>query len=114
MITDADVSKLEKTFVTKNGLEKELGRFATKKDLEETEIKLNKRIDRLSKEIDFKLEPLMEFKEEFSGFKSSVLKSLDWLVGAFKKFDEEYLTLTEQNKRISKRVSNLEERFIPS
>lgn len=33
MITDADVKKLEKTFVTKKFFKKELGRFATEDDL---------------------------------------------------------------------------------
>lgn len=112
MITDADVKKLEKTFITINGLKKELNLFATKKDLVETENKLNKRIDRLSKEIDFKLEPLMEFKEEFSGFKSSVLKTLDWLVGAFTKFNEDHTVLTEQNGRAHKKLDNHENRII--
>ena len=82
MITDADVKKLEKT-------------FATKEELKKTESQLNNRIDRLSQNIDYKLAPLIEFKEDFSSFKSSVLKTLDWLVGAFKKFEEEHLVLTE-------------------
>ncbi len=33
MITDADITKLKKTFVTKDDLKKELDRFATKDDL---------------------------------------------------------------------------------
>jgi len=99
MITDTDVKKL-KTI------------FATKKDLELTESKLNKRMDRLSKEIDFKLEPLMEFKEEFSDFKSSVLKTLDWLVGAFTKFNEDHTVLTEQNDRAHKKLDNHEKRIL--
>lgn len=98
MIIDADVKKLEKT-------------FATKAELKQTEFSLNKRIDRLSKEIDFKLEPLMEFKEEFSDFKSSVLKSLDWLVGAFTKFNEEHAVLTEQNGRAIDKLNNHEKRI---
>ena len=108
MITDKDVKKLEKTFATKN-------------ELKETELRLNKRMDRLSKDIDYKLEPLIIFKEEFSEFKSSVFKSLDWLVSAFKKFEEEHLVLSEQNKRTSgkldnheKRIFSLEQRVIAS
>lgn len=99
MITDKDVKKLEKT-------------FATKKDLKDSESRLNKRIDRLSEDIDYKLEPLFEFKEEMANFKDSVLKSLDWLVGAFKKFEEEHTVLTAQNKRTNGKLDNHEARIV--
>lgn len=36
-----------------------------------------------------------QFKNEFIEFKNYVTKTLDWLVGAFKKFDEEYTIATE-------------------
>ncbi len=75
MITDADVKKLENT-------------FASKKDLIETELRLNKRIDRVTKYVNFELEPINEFKKEFTEFKENTQKSLDWLVRAFKKFEE--------------------------
>ena len=101
MITDADVKKL-KTI------------FSTKEDLKGTENYLNYKIDTLEKKVD-------DFKVEFTGFKDSVLKSLDWLVGAFKKFEEEHTVLTEQNKRANgkldnheKRIFSLEQRIVTS
>lgn len=103
MITDADVKKLEKKFATKVELKNELNKV---------EIRLNKRIDRLSKEIDHKLEPLMEFKEEFTSFKGSVLKTLDWLVSAFTKFNDEHSVLTEQNNRTRLKIENHEDRIV--
>lgn len=105
MITDADVKKLEKTFVTKGELKRELARFSTKNDLKSTENYLNYKIDSLEKKVD-------EFKEEFVGFKDSVLKSLDWLVGAFKRFEEEHLVLTEQNGRAIDKLEDHEKRII--
>ncbi len=76
----------------------------TRKELKGTENYLNYKIDTLEKKVD-------NFKEEFTGFKDSVLKSLDWLVGAFTKFNEEHTVLTEQNKRTNVKLDNHEERI---
>lgn len=89
MITDSDIRKMKQVFVTKEDLKKELRTYATKKDLKSTENFLNYRIDTLERKVD-------DFKNEFIDFKERVLKTLDWLVGAFKKFDEE---LTISNHR---------------
>lgn len=102
MITDADVKKLKIIFTTKKDLKKT--ELLLKRDLKSTENYLNYKIDTLEKKVD-------DFKEEFIGFKDSVLKSLDWLVGAFKKFDEEHTVLSEQNKRTNGKLDNHEKRI---
>ncbi|MFA5770193.1 MAG: hypothetical protein WC894_01700 [Patescibacteria group bacterium] len=98
MITDADVKKLKTIFATKKDLE------GLRVDLKGTENYLNYKIDSLDKKVD-------KFKEEFTGFKDSVLKSLDWLVGAFTKFEEEHTILTEQNGRANGKLDNHEARI---
>lgn len=106
MITDADVKKLKTVFATKADLKK------LELNLKGTENFLNYKINTLEKKVDF-------FKEEFKEFKDSVLKSLDWLVGAFTKFNEEHTVLSEQNKRTNiklenhgKRIFTLEQRVV--
>lgn len=98
MITDADVKKLEKTFATKN-------------DLKESEWRLNKRIDRMTKYVDFEIEPVTDFKKEFKDFKNKVFDKLDWLIGKYNKFEEEHLVLTEQNERTNDKIDNHEKRI---
>lgn len=106
MITDADVKKLEKTFATKN-------------DLKESEGRLNKRIDRMTKYVDFEIEPVTDFKKEFKDFKNKVFDKLDWLIGKYNKFEAEHTVLTEQNNRTNdkidvheERISGLEQRIV--
>ena len=102
MITDADIKKLKTIFATKKDLEKT--ELLLKRDFKSTENYLNYKIDSLEKKVD-------EFKEEFVEFKDSVLKSLDWLVGAFKKFNDEHTILAEQNKRSNDKLNNHEKRI---
>lgn len=99
MITDEDVKKLEKT-------------FATKKDLKDSESRLNKRIDRMTKYINFELEPVNDFKKEFNDFKDKVFDKLDWLIGKYKKFEEEHTVLIVQNKRTNSKLDNHEVRIV--
>ncbi len=103
MITDADVKKLKTIFTTKKDLEKT--ELLLTRNLKSTENYLNYKIDTLEKSVN-------EFKGEFTIFKDSVLKSLDWLVGAFKKFGEEHTVLTEQNGRAIDKLENHEKRIM--
>ncbi len=65
---------------------------------------LNYKIEALSNE-------LKEFKNEFIEFKDYVTKTLDWLVSAFKKFDEEHTVFSEKSMRISTKLDNHESRI---
>jgi len=77
MITDADIVKLKKVFVTKQELKREIDRANNYTE---------KLFMSLSKD-------LLDFKKEMVEFKERTSKTLDWLVGAFKKFDEEHTIL---------------------
>lgn len=92
MITDKDIKKMKAVFATQEYVDK--------------------RFDRLFMHLDNRFEPLEKMKKDFDEFKDKVYISLDWLVGAFKKFDEEHTVLTEQNKRINKRLTSIEQRII--
>ncbi len=98
MINDRDIKKLKII-------------FATKKDLKASEIRLDKKIDGVIKYIDFKSEPIGEFRTEFIDFKERVLKTLDWLVDAFKKFDEELIVKTHQDTEVEDKLENHEIRI---
>lgn len=79
--------------------------LATKKELKSTENYLDYKIETARKESE-------QFIKEFHDFKDSVLKSLDWLVGAFKKFDEEHTVASEQFTRLDDKVGNHEKRIM--
>ncbi len=104
MITDTDVKKLKRTFVTKGDLKKGLGRFATKEYVD-------KRFERLFKYLDQRFEPLDKLVNGFDEFKNKVLTNLDWLTGKYKKFEEEHTVLTEQNSRNINELGNHEKRI---
>lgn len=91
MLTNTDIKKL-KTI------------FATKEELKTTERYLTHKFDALEIRVN-------EFYNEFKEFKDSVLKTLDWLVGAFKKFDEEHAILSERYLSINKTIENHEDRI---
>lgn len=84
MLTKTDFVNLRKEFVTQKGFRYEIN-------------KLHKRID--------------GFQEEFHEFKDSVLKTLDWLVGAFKDFKDELQILTSRYPDIHDRLDSHEVRI---
>lgn len=110
MITDADVKKLEKTFVTKKYFDDKLD--VAKRDLKDTELRLNKRIDRVTKYVNFEIEPVTDFKKEFKDFKNKVFDKLDWLIGKYNKFEDEHNVLSEQNTRTNNKLDNHEDRIV--
>ncbi|MEK7633442.1 MAG: hypothetical protein AAB437_01210 [Patescibacteria group bacterium] len=110
MITDTDVKKLKAVFVTKKDLKNTEHVFDKK--LQETEERLNKRIDRGTEYINFHLEPLQQFKKDFEDFKNKMFDRFDWLFGKYKKFEDEHVVLTEQTNRVNGKLDNHEERII--
>lgn len=101
MITNYDIKKMKAVFATKDDLKS----FATQEYVD-------KRFDRLFLYLDNRFEPLEEMKKDFDKFKDKVFISLDWLVNAFKKFDDEHTVLSEQNKRTNGKLEDHEERII--
>ena len=94
---------------SKTDLKATENRFSNK--LKETEDRLNKRIDRVLKYIKFEIEPLKEFNKEMREFKNKVLDRLDWLIGKYEKFEQEYTVEVEQNRRILDKLENHENRI---
>ena len=102
MLTDGDISKLKKVFVTKeelfsaeSGLRKDINNFKKSVDI---------RFDIVENAID-------KFSKDFTEFKEHTYKTLDWLVSAFKKFDEEHTILTVRYSKINKTIDNHETRI---
>jgi len=104
--------------------------FATKKDLSDLRSATQKDLSNLRKEItddlrkeikstqfylDYKIEmykkEIDKFKKEFIDFKDKALTNLDWLVGAFKKFEEEHMVLTGKYSTINVKLDNHESRI---
>lgn len=82
--------------------------------------KMNKSIDerfkKMQEYLDFRLEPLDTLVKDFYEFRSNVFDKLDWLIGQYKRFDEEHTVLTESygsNARVlsdhAKRIKELEQ-----
>ena len=86
-------------------------RLATKNDLKELEYKLNSRMDRMQKYIDFKINPFEEMHRDFYDFKNKIFDRLDWLIDRYQKFEDEYTIQVEQNKRILDRLENHKNRI---
>jgi|GEM_PF-1798264 len=115
MITDTDINKMKKIFITKEDLKRELKDFVTKEDLKnaftDSESGLNKRIDRVVDSIDYRFERFEKLEKDFRVFKDFTTRTLDWLVGSFKKFEEELIVMNYQSKRVLDRLENHETRI---
>ena len=95
MITDEDITKLKQIFVTKQELKLEIDRA-------------NNYTEKLFMAL---TKDLSDFKNEMREFRDRTNKTLDWLVGAFKKFDEEHSILTARYSTIGKTIDNHETRI---
>lgn len=73
-------------------------------DLKRDVTLLSFRVDSIEKEIKI-------FRQEFIDFKDKVYTNLDWLVGAFKKFDEEHSILTGRYSDVNEKLDNHETRI---
>ena len=104
MITDADVKKLSKAFVTKNDLKKGLDRFATKEYVD-------KRFERLFKYLDYRFQPLDKLVKDIDELNNKISTNLDFLMGKYTKFEDEHTVLTEQTNRVNGKLDNHEERI---
>lgn len=110
------VAKFEKYFITKN----EFNSF--KKEFFQTRNKFNKDHKNLINSVDFRFlnvlesiyklsKELADFKREMMDFKDHMYKTLDFLVGSYKKFDEEHSILTTRYSTIGKTIDNHEKRI---
>src|SRR3989338_9320627 len=104
MITDADIKKMKKVFVTKSDLKS----FATKDDLKAfaTQEYVDKRFERLFKYLDHRFEPLDKLVKGFDELNNRISTNLDWLMGKYTKLDDEHMVATEQTNRVNVKLDN--------
>jgi len=86
--------------------------FATKKDLDKKINEVNTRIGWVMQYLEFHLEPLRKFIEDFAEFRNQTQTSLDKLSGDYQKFDEEHMILTQHNSDINNRLEGHEIRIV--
>ena len=86
------------------------------KTLGKQDEKFSKRFKAIQASIDFSLKPIIQEQEINKKFRFEVMKTLDWLVGAFKRFDEEhsilagnYSNVTDQLDDHGQRIDKLEQ-----
>ena len=75
---------------------------------------LDKKIDKVIHYMNLKFESIEEKLIKLDSINTGlerIAKTLDWLVGKYKKFDEEHVILSEQNERINNRLDIHEDRI---
>jgi hypothetical protein len=110
--------RLDKKFATKDDLKNfatkdDLKNFATKDDLKNfaTKDDLKKSIERVLKYIDFKLEPIEEFRKKFDIFQDHINRTLDWIVKKLEKYDQEYTIMSARYPEITDQLEDHETRI---
>lgn len=111
MITDKDVEKLTKTFVTKNDLKKELQGFATKADLEELEVRTAKIFAQNEQRMTGVEGNISKLQEDVSDIKHNMLTMEDNIIGAINKLQIENSITASYRPKIEnheQRITKLE------
>lgn len=101
-------------FITKKYLDKRLGKFKGELKSEltaEFDNKLVKLRDGLIFYIDQRLKPIEQKLTEFDDFKDQVLSRLDWLIGRYKKFEDEHSILTGRYSDVQVRLDSHDKRI---
>lgn len=98
--------------------------FITKKYLDNTIDKVDRKLDRTTNYMNLKFNVIEEKLTKLDSIDvrlESIMKTLDWLTGEYKKFNEEYIVASEQTNRVNgkldkheKRIFSLEQRVIAS
>jgi len=102
----------EKLWLMKDDLNKKIEE--TKQDLETKIDKVDKKLDRTTNYMNIKFNNIEEKLIKLDSIDSrleSIMESLAWLTGEYKKFDEEHTVLSEQNNRTNDTINNHEERI---
>lgn len=68
--------------------------------------------NRIKSYLDFRLKPLEEMMEDYYKWKDHVNKTLDWLVGAYQKFEEKYDFVSSKQVDTQNRLENHEGRIM--
>lgn len=75
---------------------------------------LDKRLDKVIKYIDLRFEAVDEKLKKLDTVDerlNRIMKQLDWLVGEYKKFDEEHMILTNKYTPLNEKLENHETRI---
>jgi len=96
MLTKKDFRELEKRFVTREYLDKRFESYDKS----------------LKTYLDVRFKPLEDISKEFYTFKDAVLSRLDWLIGQYKRFDEEHTVLSGRYIGIQSKLDNHETRIV--
>lgn len=96
--------------VTKEYLDEK--NYVTKENLSKVEKRLNMRMDRIMKYLEFHLEPLRKFMADFAKFKDQTQRNTDLLMGKYSKFDDEYVILTDQYSEVTEKLDSHEIRIV--
>ena len=102
----------EKLWLMKDDLNKKIEE--TKQDLETKIDKVDKKLDRTTNYMNIKFNNIEEKLIKLDSIDSrleSIMESLAWLTGEYKKFDEEHTVLSEQTNRTNDTINNHEERI---
>ena len=92
--------------LTKSYLDKKLN-----EKIGDAENRLNARMDRIMKYLEFHLEPLQKFIQDFAEFRNQTQTTLDKLSGNYQKFDDEHMILTNQYSEVNQKLDNHEDRI---
>jgi len=96
MLTKKDFRELEKRFVTREYLDKRFESYDKS----------------LKMYLDARFKPLEDMSKEFYTFKDAVLSRLDWLIGQYKRFDEDRVVLSGRYVDVQKNLENHETRIV--
>ena len=111
MTTNMDVQRQKILTMIKNEIKVALNGYVTKDDLKAASRDYGIAIDRVIDYIDYRLEPVDEFMREFREFKDQMLKSMDFLVGAYQKLTDEHTVAFEQYSRLDGKLEDYEVRI---
>lgn len=103
-------SMKKSNLVTEKYLDERLGKFKSELNIE-IDKKLIKFRDGLLFYIDEKNKPFEEMSKDFYNFKEQVLSRLDWLIGRYKKFEDEHTILTGSYSDVQVRLDGHEKRI---
>lgn len=105
---DKKLDEKLKNFVTKDYLDKKLKNFVTHDYLDK---RLNNLLSRLELRFQYFEEKFKKF-DEIDSKLNKIMTTLDWLVGRYKKLDEENAVGFVQYKRVNEEIDNHEKRTI--
>jgi len=104
---------VKNNYLTKDYFDKELTKRlnrSIKNITEYVDIRFNE-VDRRFEQVDRRFEQVDRRFEQIDEKLNKIMNHLDWLVGEYKRFDEEHIVATEQSRRQNDKLENHETRI---